>query len=426
MHTFKDFNIENKEATLSNGTRILLLKKDGSPIHIEMAFASGSCFDPKGKEGLSHFAEHMILAGSNTFPTKDKMSTYIEGIGGIFGARTSSELMSVGVEVVDKSDFKHTGILLKEILTESLFKEATIETERGSILAEIGNKETSPTRYVWALFKTLCFQGTNYGGFILGDKKSVSSITRKDLISFYENMLTSGRATVVISGDIGLSDITSVLESSLPLRLSNDYYFEKELPVVRDKKIMVRKYPKHDQVHLAVGFRTCPAKNPDSIPLYLVSAILGGGRASTLFRRLRYEKGLVYGVSSFSGQLSRGGTYGVKTSTSKDSLQEVLDIIVDEFKHVVDGKITEQELQFIKNKLIKSKRRHLQTSASWVRNHVNDYLIRNPMTVPDELNAIEKITLEDLQRVGKKYFKKDSWYLAMCGDIEEKDFSVNY
>ena len=48
------------------------------------------------------------------------------------------------------------------------------------------------------------------------------------------------------------------------------------------------------------------------------------------------------------------------------------------------------------------------------------------MTVPDQLNAIEKVTLEDLQRVGKKYFKKDSWYLAMCGDIEEKDFSVNY
>ncbi|MFH1648829.1 MAG: pitrilysin family protein [Patescibacteria group bacterium] len=426
MHTFKDFNIELEETTLSNGIRVLLLKKENAPICIEVAFASGSSFDPEGKEGLSHFTEHMILAGTETFPSKDKLAGYIENVGGVIGARTSPEFLSVRVEIVDKDDIECVGTILKEVFTRSLFTQNSIETDRKAILSEINDKVSSPSGYVWEIFKNIAFQKTVYEHNIPGSKDSVKAITRGDLLSFYEEMLSSGRAIAVASGDIEIDELTRTIEDNITIKNSENFNFDKEVETVRDESIVIKKYPGQEVTHLIIGFRTCPITDDDVSSLYVISDILGGGRASSLKKKMRYEKGLVYGVSANSVNFARAGFFSIKTSVSNKNLQESLDIITEEFNRVREGKISEEELNFAKNRIIKSKKRKLQTSESWVKEHISNYLAGNLVTVPDELNDLEKITLKELGRVGEKYFKKDSWYLAMCGDVEEKDFSINF
>jgi len=426
MYTFKDFGISAKNSTLSNGVPVLLLQKTGMPIRIEIRFASGSRFDPPDKVGLSHFVEHMIVAGSKKFPSKDKLAIHIEQLGGIFGASTSADDMSIKVEVVGKEDFKEGVSLLREMLTKSLFDNKTVETEKGSIFKEIGDKVSNPSRYIWDLYPELFYQGTDAGKSNLGSLKSVKEISKRDLLDFYENMLVSGRAAIVISGDIKLDDVINQLESGLPLRNSEKYHFEKELPVIRGKSVLIRNYPKQNQVHLLLGFRTTGIKDTDVVPLDILSNIFGGGRASVLTKRLRYEKGLVYGVNTLSHNLSNAGTWTVKTSTSKDNLQEVVDIITKEFKRIATGGVTEEELKFAKNNITKSSRRRMQTSGAWVSRHIKNVLVENPVQFPDYLNAVVSTEKSDLSRVGKKYFLPNSWYLAMCGDVDKKSVVVNY
>ncbi|OGC57049.1 hypothetical protein A2976_02675 [candidate division WWE3 bacterium RIFCSPLOWO2_01_FULL_41_9] len=92
------------------------------------------------------------------------------------------------------------------------------------------------------------------------------------------------------------------------------------------------------------------------------------------------------------------------------------------------GKITADELSFAKDKIIKSTRRQMQTAGSWVGFHAFGELIdpENYLKLDDYLNRVNAITLKDLSVVGAKYFRKDSWYLAMTGDIDESDVTVNY
>ena len=426
MFTFNDFGINVEESTLSNGVPVLLLQKKGMPVHIGVRFASGSRFDPVDKEGLSHFVEHMIVAGSKKFPSKDKMAIYIEQLGGIFGASTSSDAMSIKLEVAGKEDFKEGVLLLREMLTESLFDEKTIETERKSIFNEIKDKISNPSRYIWDLYSELFFQETEVGKSTLGSKDSVGSITREDLLDFYESMLVSGRSVIVISGDISFDQVISELERGLPLRISDKYSFKNTIPVVREKKVTVRNYPKQDQIHLVLGFRTVGLKDSDTIPLAVLSTIFGGGRASVFSKRLRYEKGLVYGSGTHSYRFSNGGAWVVKTSTSKDKIQEVVDIITEEFTRIASGGVTKEELEFAKDKITKSSRRQMQTSASWVSRHIFNELVKNPVRLPDYLNTVVSTTRSDLSRVGKKYFKPGMWYLALCGDVDENIVKVNY
>lgn len=426
MITIKDFDTKIKRATLSSGLPILLFQKNGMPVHTEIRFASGSRFDPVGKEGLAHFVEHMITAGSNKFPSKDKIATYIEQLGGVFSASIGADHISIKVEVAGKEDFTKSVLLLKEMLTESLFNTAVIETERESIFKEMGDKVSNPAKYLWDLYPGLFFQDTNVGKSNLGSKESLTSVSKKHLYEYYQKMLVSGRAVIAVCGDIELDQVVNALETGLPLRTSKRYEFGEVLPVVRNKSIAAHMYPNQEQVHLLIGFRTCGLNSTETIPLDILDTIFGNGRSSVLARQLRYEKGLVYTVGTLSHNFSDAGTWTVKTSTSKEKLQEVVDIITKEFSRIASGDITEEEIKFAKEKMAKSSKRQMQTVASWVGEHIHKELTGNTMLLPDYLNAINSIKKTDISKVGEKYFKPNAWYLAMCGDISASDVTVNY
>jgi len=426
MFTIKDFGIKIKRSTLLNGSSVLLFQKKGMPIYTEIRLASGSRFDPPGKEGLAHFVEHMLVAGSKKFPSKDTMAIYIEQLGGVFGASVGPDSIGIAVEVAGKEDYSKSVLLLREMLTESLFDDKVIKTERKSIFREIGDKISNPSKYIWDLHAELFYQDTEVGKSNLGSKDSVRSISRKNLYTHYQNMIVSGRATTVVCGDIELEQVVKELETNLPLRISKKYNFGEILPVTRNKHILIYQYPNQEQVHMLIGFRTSGIKNHKTIPLSILSTIFGKGRASVLKKRLRYEKGLVYGAQTYTMNLSDAGTWTVKTSTSKEKLQEVMDIITEEFSRIASGGITDEELQFAKNKMTRSSRRQMQTAASWVKRHIRRELAGNSMLLPEYLNAINDVGKEDISQVGKEYFKPNSWYLAMCGDVDEASVKVNF
>ena len=427
--TLEDFGVGKREALLSNGARLVVLKRDGMPISIRVLFRSGSRFDPPEKEGLAHFVEHLIVAGSKRFPAKDKLAAYIEQLGGVFGAFTGPEVLGVDVEVGDPSDFSQAVTVLHEILCEPLFERGTIETEREAILREIGDKKSNPERYILEVWRKLFFQGTEVGRSNLGTEQTVKSITRADLLKFYREMLVSGRMVIVISGDMNLDAALEGIDKNLPVSATGKVVFDDEpLEVNRNQKVMIASYQGLDQAHMILGFRTCSAFGDDAVALDIIRTILGGGRASVLARRLRYEKGLVYGVGASSFGMSDAGAWAVKTSTAKGEVQKVLDIIAEEFDRVSSGNLTGEELQFAKDKIVKSTRRLTQTSASWVRAHAFGELVRPEEYLPLDryLNRVTETTAEDLQKAGRRYFVKGQWFLGMCGDVAEESVSVNF
>ena len=426
--TFADFNVTRHEATLSNGIRVVLFKRPKTPISMEMLFLSGSRFDPIGKEGLSHFTEHMVCSGTKRFPTPDSIATFIDNLGGDFGASTGLDTFRISMDIVESEDFKHAVSLLNEMLNESLFNPKTIEAERGAILHELSQKESDPGRYILELSRSLYFQGTECSRSTLGSKETIESITRDDLINFYNGMLTSGRAVIVISGGIDIDFVVGVLESTLSVRKSEKYRNLEPLPVIRDISILSRVYRTNDLIHVNFGFRVCEDYHEDSIPMIFLGQIFGGGSTSILMKKLRYEKGYVYGVHAGYSSLPNSGVFGIRTRVSKKNLQEVLNIITEELGKLVEKGVTKEELELVKNRSMKSKKGTMQTSYSWVSFHALDELYENPSryTLPEYLAKVNSLTVDDVNRVCRKYLSKNSWYLSMCGNIKDDEVFINY
>ncbi len=427
MVNLKNFGITRKAGQLSNGAHLAVFRKQSSPIYTRLAFLSGSRFDPVGKEGLAHFMEHMVVAGTKNYPSKDKLAEYIENYGGEFGATTGNENMHLNIEVADKSDFKIVVDIANQMVNESLYAAKTTETERGSIHNEIDDWKSNPSRYVWELWRKIFFQGTDMGRPVLGSHNTLDKITSNDLKSFATNKLTASNLSIIISGDISFKSAKTLIENVLQLNKKGQKRSSKILPNYRKKPILISKN-KEKQVHYILGFRTVSEFDDDYEVLSIISTILGRGRASILSKKLRYEKGLVYNVGTNNYGLSDAGTFIVKTSTSKKDLNETFDVIIDEINKIKSNGFTQNKLIFAKNKIRKSITRNMQTSSSWVNFHTLGELMRPDgyLKLDSYINKITTIDNSQVIEVANKYLKRGKWYLAAVGDIKESDININF
>ena len=429
MFDLNNFGVTKNSVTLKNGSKLFHFYKKNMPISTAVLFDAGSSNDPFGKEGLAHFCEHILFKSTKKFKDETEVGLFIESIGGQMNAFTGVDLLGITAEIGFKEDFPKVVDFIKELTRFSLFDEDKINTERGTIIGEIADYESNPAFYIHDLTQQLLFQGSYAERSIAGSKETVSSITRQDLYDFYSSRIAKSNMYVVVAGDMEFSYLCDLFnnafdEDATPLLTIS----KPELIITEKERVKIKQYKDTDQVYLSTSFKTCPYKNKDSKVLDVIKTIIGDGFSSSLFRKLRTENGLVYMIRVLSDCVFDRGYFSVFTSTSKDRVQKVLDVLTTEFKRMEPGNYTKDELDLAKNKIVKSKIREMQSSSSWVDAHISEIYFNPEKTqdLSEILNDIEKITLEDVVRVSKKYFSNDNLHIAMCGDIGEKDFVVNY
>ncbi len=425
MYSFEAFGVDFEKCELKNGSQLFLFKKKGAPLYIRASINAGSRCD--NIPGLAHFVEHMIVAGSKKFPSKNLLAEQIEKIGGEFSASTNFDVIRVNIQVAQKDDLLVATDLLNEMLCESLFDQKVIENERGAILSEIGVRNTNPSRYSADLFLNLAFQDTYMKYNTLGTKESVTRINVKDIKEFYNNYFSPFRTTYLVCGDIEMSELKKSLEETVHLPSSSENLLPKIPEIIRKENILI-KYFDNKESHIIFGFRADIMSLKEMAILLIMRIILVAGRASILNTELRYKKGLVYSVNGSALFLSGTGVFDILTACEHKNVQSVLDIICDELHKINNNGVSEESFNFAKEKILKSKFIEMQTSASWVNanNQFLNSLATEKATIIDLMNITEKITIDEVNEVFRKYIKPGTSYLVVCGQNKRESLKVNY
>src|SRR5207244_8824602 len=160
---------------------------------------------------------------------------------------------------------------------------------------------------------------------------------------------------------------------------------------------------------LALAWHIPEITHPDVPALDLLSTILGEGRSSRLYRRVREETGLVFGVSAFSYTPGDPGLLGIDATVdpkNREPAEQLILQIIDELKQ---AGATADELTKAKKMALSHHLDALTTMRGQASDVGSNWLLtRNLNFSRDYLAAVQKVTLEDIRRVAAKYLTNDN------------------
>lgn len=418
--------IQYHKHTLSNGLRILTISMPSfESATVLVMVGAGSRYETKENNGISHFLEHMAFKGTKKRPSAMAISSLIDGMGGEFNAFTSKE--TTGYYIKSAASRIETSFdVLSDMLQNSLLDAAEIDKERGVILEEINLYEDTPARKIGDVYEHLLYNDTPMGWDIAGEKNIIKSIKRADFLDYMASLYSADNMTVVVAGGINEKKILSLVEKYFGTM--HVFGTKTPEPVVeaQEKPAVLIKHKTTEQVHIALGVRTVSLDSPERFPLAVLAAILGGGMSSRLFHEVREKRGLAYYVRSSSEHYTDCGSLVSVAGVDPKRVDEAITIMLEEYDKVSQVSKVSEVSEVSKGELTKAKeflKGHLvleiEDSRAVAAFYASQELLEKQIDNPDDaLEKIEKVTVDEVLLVAKKYFVRKHLNLAIIGNFD--------
>ena len=159
--------------TYDNGLRLITVPMRGTKaVTVLVLVGTGSKYEAKDVNGISHFLEHMMFKGTQKRPTALDIPRALDGIGGVYNAFTSFEYTGYYAKAGEE---RLDSILdvISDIFQNSKLPEEEIAKERHVIVEEINMSRDNPARDVYDKWTTLLYGDQPAGWRITGEKETV-------------------------------------------------------------------------------------------------------------------------------------------------------------------------------------------------------------------------------------------------------------
>jgi predicted Zn-dependent peptidase len=410
-----------KKTTLPNGLRIITIPTTNSPTVTVMALVeTGSNYESKSQNGLSHFLEHMCFKGTANRPSALDIARELDGIGAANNAYTSSEVTVYWA----KGNKKHLGKIvdvISDLYLNPLLPVPELEKERGVILQEISMYEDLPQAKVWEVLGSLMYGDTPAGRPIIGPAENIKRFKRADFVNYRDKHYVAEKTIVVVSGDIEERDVIKDIKKQFKNIPSGK---DATKPTLKERQsspgIRVHK-KKTDQTHMVVSFRSYPAGDKRVPALDMLTNILGQGMSSRLYQKMREEMGACYYVKAVSEELSDHGVFAIATGIEARRSEEVLEAILSECRKFRDELVTSEELSKAKEHYLGHMYMRLENTDNLAQFYGEQEVVSKKLRTPAEIEKeIRKVTAEDVMQVAQDIFQSSKLNLAIVGDIKNE------
>ena len=186
---------------LDNGVRVVLVPMDGvESVAVGVYVQTGSRYEDKKINGISHFLEHMVFKGTKNYPTHEDTSR-LEGMGAIQNAWTDIDATAYYCKI-PADRWQKALDLIKDLVLYPMIPEKDLEIERGVILEEINRLEDRPDELSGELLLQTAFPGNTLGMRVIGRAEVIRNIRREDFLDYHRTQYVAGRVAIVIAGKI--------------------------------------------------------------------------------------------------------------------------------------------------------------------------------------------------------------------------------
>ena len=416
------FAIDAKRKILPNGLTLLYAERHNLPIVRVRLLIKASPFDePPEKAGLANLVAELLTEGTKK-RSSEQISEEIEFIGGSIGASTDRDYTMVSLSVL-KKDIEKGFDLFSDIILNPTFPQKEIKRVKALIKGALRQSEDDPAFVAEKAFREALYGKAHaYGRVVAGTPESLDSITRKDIVRFYNTYYRPNNAILVVAGDITEEEIERLVNVYL-LRWKRASLPPKSFPSAKglDSTKVIKIDRDITQANIILGHLGVSRSNPDYYALTVMNYILGGGGfASRLMTRIRDQMGLAYDVHSYFSSDLEQGLFQVEVQTKNRSARKVIDVILEEMKRIQSEPVSEGELKDARSYLTGSFPRRIDTLGK-----IADFLALTEFyglgmdydrRYPEYITSV---TRDDVLRVARKYLHPERYLLVIVGNIEK-------
>jgi len=200
----------SRNFVLENGLKVLVVsdpKFNVSAASLEVQV--GSLMDPKDRQGLAHFLEHMLFLGTQKFPEVEEFPQYLERHGGYSNAYTAEDHSNYHLEIQHDS-FEGALDRFSHFFIDPLFSSEYIQREINAVHSEHQkNLEQDGWRQM-QLFRSFYREDHPANHFATGNEETLEGVTREEFINFYNSYYSANRMSLVLLSNKGLDDLEAM------------------------------------------------------------------------------------------------------------------------------------------------------------------------------------------------------------------------
>ncbi|WP_422351677.1 M16 family metallopeptidase [Flagellimonas sp.] len=411
-----------EKAQLSNGLNVVLAKRTGVPtVVVNMVFDAGYKTDYLSSPGTAQLAMNLMDEG-----TKDLSSLQISEKSELLGVSLntfSNQDQSNVFMTTLKQSFDASMDLFSDVVLNPVFPEAEFERLKNEQINNIKNEKAQPISMALRVMNKYMYgEGHPYSNPYTGTgyEETVEKLTREDVVKFYETWMKPNNATLIVTGDIEMSDLKSKLEKSFGKWKKGDVptvVFNE--PQVNSKNTLyLMNRPESQQSVIIAGHLTEKYGGVSEIALEQMVSILGGDFTSRINMNLREDKHWSYGAGGFVLGSKEERPFIVYAPVQTDKTSESVTELRKEISEFVSTRpATQQELDKVKTNQV------LSLPGQWETNSAVNTSIRNLLryNLPDDYyetydQNVRNLSLEDVRKVSTQVVKPEAVNWFMVGD----------
>jgi len=394
-----------KKWVLPDGLTVIVQEDHSAPVASVQAWCATGSIDEDEHvgAGLSHILEHMLFKGTKT-RTTNAIAQKIQDVGGYINAYTSFDRTVFWIDVPKDGVAAALDVLSDAMMNSTLPPEEYLK-EQEVIRREFAMNLDDPDRMTGLLLFATAFQKHPYRLPVIGQMEIYNQLTQEQVMQYYKTRYVPNNLTFIVAGDVDPEKVHQQLADffkAYPERSLKPVFIPEEPPQLGRREV-------HNEfatelTRLSLAWHIPEITHPDVPALDLLSTVLGDGRSSRLYRRVREEAGLAFAVSAFSYTPGDPGLLGVDATVDPRKREAAQRLILQIIGEVKQAGVTADEL--MKAKKI-SLSHHLDALVT-MRGEASDIggnwlLTRNLNFSRDYLAAVQKVTLDDIRRVAAKY-----------------------
>lgn len=401
--------------TLKNGLRVVCVEMPHlHAAELAIYLKVGGRNDPPGREGLSHFLEHLLFRGTADYPSSLAIESAFEAVGGAPNAATDAEstyyYSRVHPDSIRRGMEIFASMLMRPLLDGIEIEKRIITEEAREDLNEQGeevNPDTIVSRMLWPRHPL--------GMPTIGTLESIAAIERRDVEAHLKNYYLPSNAVLVVSGPVKSRDVRAAAmdcfgawaDGTVPAALPVS--FRQSAPQIRCVQ------DSDSQMNLQLAFLGFARDDRRFMALRFLRRILAGGGSSRLHLRLREELGIIYSVDGAIGAYDETGCLAFDLSTAPDTLISAVEAALEELVRIVATPVPDAELERIRTSYIFDLEFSRDSAYELGGRYGWGELMRVVRSIEEDQCEARRITAAELQQSARALFAPENLRLVAVG-----------